>query len=570
MSDERRLSFPIVHAFFVGGAGDQVTASNTVLRIQTSDGRVRYIMIDAGAAQGDEEFRNLEYPLLGEKIEASVLTHSHYDHVGDLAMLYKHGFRGKVYASGYAKELIHTMLLDGAAIADKKKMMVKRDEKMVDSLRKRLTKKRLNATTVRDKKQLDQVLSQLNESDYEPLYTFDDVEGVMELFGESHMFNEFEILDGIFLKFMPTTHQNGAIKVEVIVKDPNGETYTMFFSGDIGPNDSLMYKNKYRYENEPVDCVVMESLHGLSEPEETLYISIRRLHEILKRGLRQKKTVVLVGFSLDRNAMLVKLLNDYKRNAPDTEVIVDSPLTMVQLGNYQRAYAEGSIWFKDMGKDPFDVSRFKVLSQYKRHIEAVINGEGPRVVITASANGNGGRIVDYFEHGIQREDYVFVFCGWINPSSPSSLLHEAQIGDLVEVNGSRFKKRCKTYRLHGFTSHGYYPDFKANLDEFTGISTIILNHARAIDKLDIKDRLVEEGFGGDILIPKIYQAYELSKGTSRKLPPDECQLTFDEIFNIMHLPELADETEITREMLVEQDETEENAEDVTEEVASEE
>ena len=209
MSDERRLSFPTVQAFFVGGAGDQVTASNTVLKIQTSDGRVRYIMIDAGAAQGDEEFRNLEYPLLGEKIEAIVLTHSHYDHVGDLAMLYKHGFRGKVYTSGYAKGLIHTMLLDGAAIADKKKMMVKRDEKMVDSLKKRLTKKRLNATSVRDKKQLDQGISQLNESDYEPLYTLDDVEGVMELFGESQMFNEFEILDGISLKFMPNTHQNG-------------------------------------------------------------------------------------------------------------------------------------------------------------------------------------------------------------------------------------------------------------------------------------------------------------------------------------------------------------------------
>lgn len=548
MSDGRELHYPLIQAFFVGGAGDEVTGSGTVLKIHTSDGRVRYVMIDAGATQGAEEYRNNEYPILGEKIEAVLLTHSHYDHVGNLALLYKLGFRGKVFATSTAKELIHTMLQDGATIADRKKNIARRDEKMIEKLRKRLVKKRQKATNVHDMKALDIAIEQIGESDFEPLFTHEDVDNVMELFASTNLYSEFEILDGIYCKFIPTTHQLGAVRIEVIVRDPNGESYTIMFSGDIGPTDSLMYETKLRTPNEHVDCVVMESLHGVSEPEEPLYVSIRRLREIIKRGIRQNKHIVLTGFSLDRNAMLVKIMNDFRKEGLKPEVLVDSPLTMVQLGHYQRAYAEGSAWFKDMGKEPFDVTNFTVLTSYRKHAEAVINGEGPRVIITASANGNGGRIIDYFNHGIQRDDYVFVFCGWINPASPSSILHEAPKDGLVEILGGKFKKRCKTARLHGFTSHGYMPEVRAILDECEGLETIILNHARYEEKLDIQDEL-SLSFTGDILMPKVYQALELWKGGSAVMTEDECQMAFDEIFNIMNLPDLADDSEVTRESL---------------------
>ncbi len=548
MSDERELRYPMIQAFFVGGAGNEVTGSSTVLKIHTSDGRVRYVMIDAGATQGAEEFRNYEYPILGEKMEAIVLTHSHYDHVGNLALLYKLGFRGKVFATSTAKELIHTMLQDGAAIADRKKNIARRDEKMIEKLRKRLVKKRQKATKVHDMKALDIAIEQIGESDFEPLFTHEDVDNVMELFAPTTLYSEFELVDGVYCKFIPTTHQNGAIKAEIIVRDPNGESYTMLFTGDIGPTDSLMYETKMRMPNEHIDCVVMESLHGISEPEEPLYVSIRRLREIIKRGMRQKKHIVLVGFSLDRNAMLVKIMNDFREEGLKPEVFIDSPLTMVQLGHYQRAYAEGSAWFKNMGKKPFDVSNFNILTSYRNHIEAINHSEGPRVIITASANGNGGRVIDYFNHGIQRDDYVFVFCGWINPTSPSSILHEAPRDGLVEILGGKFKKRCKTARLHGFTSHGYMPEVRAILEECEGLETIVLNHARYEEKFDIQDEL-SMSFTGDILIPKVYQALELWKGGSATLNEDECQIAFDEIFNIMNLPELADDSEVTRESL---------------------
>ncbi len=549
MSNKDDKRFPIIDAFFVGGAGDEVTASNTVLKICTSDGKIRYIMIDAGAAQGEDEQKNQEYPILGEKIDAIVLTHSHYDHVGDLALLYNRGFRGKVYSTNIARELIRTMLNDGAAIAERKKMLAKQDEKTVTKLRKHLEKKKLDSLVPRDRRQLDAALEQISSYDLEPLYTFEDVEGVMELFEDTVLYEEFEILEGIFLKFIPTTHQNGAIKVEVIVRDPNEQSYIMMFSGDIGPAKSFMYEKKCKIENEHVDCAVMESLHGIAEPEETLEVSIRRLYEIVKKGIRQKKHIILVGFSLDRNAMLVKLMNDFKQRGLKFDLQIDSPLTMVQLGHYQHAYADGSAWFKDMGKDPFDIKTANVLGPYRQHTESVLNGEAPRVVITASANGNGGRVIDYFNYGIQRDDYVFVFCGWINPLSPSNILHEAEKGELVELPDATLIKRCKTYRLHGFTSHGYFDDFKEELTEYSGLETIVLNHAKVTEKLDIRDKLLEE-FDGAICIPKVYQAFEFSKGCAKKLSPHECQFEFDEIFNMMSFPALADETELSRGEIV--------------------
>ena len=59
LSDSAR-SFPIVEPFFIGGVGDEVTASSAILRVRTSDGRIAQIMMDAGAAQGEEEFRNFD------------------------------------------------------------------------------------------------------------------------------------------------------------------------------------------------------------------------------------------------------------------------------------------------------------------------------------------------------------------------------------------------------------------------------------------------------------------------------------------------------------------------------
>ena len=64
---------------------------------------------------------------------------------------------------------------------------------------------------------------------------------------------------------------------------------------------------------------------------------------------------------------------------------------------------------------------------------------------SASANGNGGRVVDYFENCLQRDDYIFVVCGWVGPDTPSRMILDCDYGKKVDLPDRTYVKRCKTY-----------------------------------------------------------------------------------------------------------------------------
>ena len=112
---------------------------------------------------------------------------------------------------------------------------------------------------------------------------------------------------------------------------------------------------------------MLEVLHGVKPPEETLNTSIKRLAEIIRKGIRQKKHIVLAGFSLDRNAMLVYLMNELRKQGTYVHLVIDSPLTMCQLANYQSTYLSNRYWFKNLGSDPFSDDDFEVIMSILRN-----------------------------------------------------------------------------------------------------------------------------------------------------------------------------------------------------------
>ena len=90
-----------VKLMFLGGVGDDVTGSSTLVSIEI-EGKNRYGLIDVGGYQGASN-RNAYFPVDAPKIEFVVITHAHYDHIGLLPKLYKDGFKGKVYITEQAK-----------------------------------------------------------------------------------------------------------------------------------------------------------------------------------------------------------------------------------------------------------------------------------------------------------------------------------------------------------------------------------------------------------------------------------------------------------------------------------
>lgn len=499
------MSKPRVYYFMVGGAGNEVTGSCTVLRIEYND-KIYYGLVDTGIVQGPNSFRNFNFPIEASKLDFVVLTHSHADHSGGLPML--KGFNGKLYATldGFkqAKEILEDSALNHEQEAvEELGVPFEAYQRMCAELE-RLEKR--GATNLERYKALSNEVKEIRSG---ALYLPDDVEEISKFFTPILPYQDVKIDDGIYIRTIPSTHQNGAVSVELYVGNYSEDSVNISFSGDVGPSDSFLYRNHEYTKNHLINFCVMESLHGLEEKKQTPEDAHEELTNIVLDGLKKGKTVIEVVFALDRSAITLYSNNRAKKERNvQFKSYFDSKLAVKELIHYQNAYnSKDNLWFKDLGPNPFSTEETIILGKYAAHMN-VVRSSDPKVVITASAFGEGGRVLDYFDHYIQDENAIFIFLGWLSPECNSYKLLNAQKGEIIELHGtqnSHYVKHCETYQISGFSSHGYYPEFVEYIERFPNLKGLILNHAATETKEALRDKL-KESYGFDICIPEMYDS----------------------------------------------------------------
>ena len=95
----------------------EVTGSCILCTIRFPNREKLKFIVDCGLFQ-EEKYQTLNYsfPFDPSEIEFMLVTHTHIDHIGRIPKLYKDGFKGKIYTSKLASQLMPIALNNTAEI----------------------------------------------------------------------------------------------------------------------------------------------------------------------------------------------------------------------------------------------------------------------------------------------------------------------------------------------------------------------------------------------------------------------------------------------------------------------
>ena len=272
------------------GAAGGVTGSKHLLEINGYR-----ILLDCGMFQGRREEtarKNRSFQFVPEKLNAVVLSHAHIDHSGTIPLLYRQGYRGRIYTTPATHDLCGVMLLDSANIQQ-------RDAEWLE------------------KKQRAFV---------PPLYEESDVYEAMKHFACFPYGDRFEVVPGVYVTFQDAGHVLGSAMVVVDYKE-DGADRRLLFSGDLGRKNMPLLRDPWIPED--ADTVIMESTYGDRDhdPIETME---EKLAEVVLRTVRRGGKIIIPSFALERAQEVVFALKRLEMNGaiPTIPVYVDSPLTV--------------------------------------------------------------------------------------------------------------------------------------------------------------------------------------------------------------------------------------------------
>ena len=365
------------------GAAREVTGSCFLMQISGKN-----VLIDCGLRQGTDVFDGEEDGFLfdASTIDYVLLTHAHIDHSGRLPLLYKKGFRGRIYCTSATKKLCSIMLLDSAHIQES------------------------------DAEWKNRKYQRSGDFEIEPLYTTEDAEKVCGYFNALDYGEEKELFRGFKISFSDAGHLLGSASVTVTATEDD-VTKTIVFSGDIGNVDQPLL-------NDPVylkkaDYIVMESTYA-DRVHESVGGTEDELARIIQTTLDSGGNVVIPSFAVGRAQEILYFIRRIKEQGKvkghdGFPVFVDSPLAIDATNIFSEVgesyYDADTKALVDAGVNPigFDGLSVSLSSDDSRMIN---EDPMPKVIISASGMCEAGRIRHHLKHNLWRNECTVLFVGY--------------------------------------------------------------------------------------------------------------------------------------------------------------
>lgn len=444
------------------GAARTVTGS---LHLLTLDDGTR-LMLDCGLYQGrraDAEAMNRDFPCRPSEVHAVLLSHAHMDHAGLLPKLYAEGFRGRVYTTHATVDLCALMLRDSAHI----------QEKDAEFFNKRIRKK--------------------GERAVEPLYTTEDVEGVMRRFVGLAYGAPMDVAPGVTATWRDAGHILGSATITLDVETPRG-TRTLGFTGDIGNPGRPILRDPEPLP--PCDWLLCESTYG-GRTHEDAGTAADRLGDVIARTAARGGRVVVPAFAVGRTQELVHAMDRLEtagRLAP-IPVFVDSPLAVNATEVFRQhpeCYDRELLDYMMTDPNPFGWERLEYVREAERSKE--LNGlRVPFVVVSASGMAEAGRILHHLRNSVEDPRNTVLIVGFMAEHTLGRRIVERR--ETINIFGRPHALRAEVVTLNAFSAHADEPgivDFVGALDR-ERLQAVFLVHGEPDRQAALTDALHAAG-----------------------------------------------------------------------------
>ncbi len=409
---------------FLGAAGE-VTGSQHLIET----GSVR-ILLDCGLFQGRRAAarkKNETFQFDPEDLDAVVLSHAHIDHCGNLPRLYAQGFRGEVFTSDATADIADLMLADSARVQ------------------------------AEDARYLARKLRGPHPP-IDPLYTEEDVAGVMRLFQPLTFFEQHDLGHGVQLRMVPAGHILGSAIVELTLRE-RGQSWKIVFTGDLGRRGMPLLVDPVPVDG--ADVLICESTYGdrLHPPAHDLAGELLR---IIRHAVQRRGKVIIPAFSLGRTQQVVYYLNElfHSGELPRVPIFVDSPLanrlTRV-FSRYDHCLDEDVQRLRESADDVFGFSTLTYVGSQKESM-ALNEREGPCVIISASGMCEGGRVVHHLRQTVADDANTICLIGYQAPHTLGRQLADRR--PYVRIFDREYPLKAHVEQLSGLSAHADVEDFR--------------------------------------------------------------------------------------------------------------
>ena len=453
-------------------ADHEVTGSCTLLEIGG-----HYGLIDCGMEQGRDLFENIAIPVPAAQIEFVLVTHAHMDHTGHLPLLYKQGFRGTVYATEATCDLCGIMLRDAAHI-------------------------QMSEAEWKGRK-----AARAGQPAPEPLYTLEDVEGVLRLLRPCGYGKRIQVGENIIIRFTDVGHLLGSACIEAWLTE-GGTEKKIVFSGDIGNTDQPIIRDPQTVSG--ADYVLIESTYGdRSHGPRVDYLTA--LADCIQRTLDRGGNVVIPSFAVGRTQEMLYYIREIREKKLVTghdgfPVYVDSPManeaTAIYLQCGHECFDEETRALVDAGINPIwsDGIRISVSSEDSK---AINENPEPKVILSASGMCEAGRIRHHLKHNLWRKESTVLFVGYQAEGTLGRRLYDGE--KHVKLFGEDIEVNCEIGFLPGKSGHADRDGLTAWLAGFEKKPKLVfVNHG---------EDAVTDAFAGYLETEHGYKAFAPYSGT---------------------------------------------------------